>query len=87
MKTAYQVYDKIKENGKVAPVMDNGVLQFKCYCSECGCPVYSARFPSERKECPHCHASFSPDEKISREMWLAELHHVGYTEQECGRWQ
>ena len=84
MKTAYQVYDKTSA-GKVAPVFDNGKREYKFICSDCGCPVYSKKYPSERTECPHCHAELSPEKRITREAWLAELHHVGYTPRECGR--
>ena len=81
---AYQVYDTPRDE-IVTPVFDNGKREFKCYCSECGCPIYSKYFPSERAECPHCHAEFAEDRIMRYDAWTADLNHVGYTEQECGR--
>ena len=81
MKTAYQVYDSTRPN------LETGTKQFKCYCSECGCPVYSETFPSNRKECPHCKAEFSEDRIMKYDAWTAELNHVGYSPRECGREQ
>lgn len=82
MKEAYQVYERFN-----SATDEVGYPQYKAYCSECGCPVYSDKFPSERTECPHCHAEFSRDRLISYATWTAELHHVGYTPRECGREQ
>lgn len=81
MRTAYQVYDNTN------PTEETGETKYKCYCSECGCPVYSDEFVSEREECPHCHAEFSAERVISYDTWTAELFHVGYTPRECGREQ
>ena len=78
---AYQVYRE------VTPNLEIGKPQFKCYCSECGCPVYSDTLPSQRKECPHCHAEFDKDRLMTMDMWTAELNHVGYSPRECGREQ
>lgn len=83
---AYQVYQGYKKIGWLpTPTKETGEEQYKFYCSECGCPVYSDTFPSLRQECPHCHAELSVDRLISYDTWTAELQHVGYTLQECGR--
>lgn len=88
MKEAYQVYDGLESMSKgLSPVFDNGKPEFKLYCSECGCPAYSEKFPTERKECPNCHAKFSPDKIMKFEKWISEPRHVGYTLRECGREQ
>ena len=87
MKTAYQVYDTRPPFTFPTPTNETGEPQFKCYCSECGVPVYSDTFPSMRPECPHCHAEFDPDRIMKYDVWTAELHHVGYTPRECGREQ
>lgn len=87
MKEAYQVYDIERDMAMPAPTNETGESQFKCYCSICGCPVYSDTFPSLRKECPHCKAEFSADRCMRYEVWTAELNHVGYSPRECGREQ
>ena len=79
MKEAYQVYRSRR------PTLENGIREYKCYCSECGCPVFSKEFVSEREECPHCHAEFSAERVMSYETWTAEIQHVAYTLHECGR--
>ena len=82
---AYQVY-RIEEGMTLpTPTNETGEAQFKAYCTECGCPVYSDTFPSLRDECPHCKAEWSPDRIMRFEAWQAELNHVSYTESECGR--
>ena len=86
MKEAYQVYD-VPSGVKVEPTNENGFPQYKMYCSECGCPVFSKEFPTERDDCPHCHAEFSGERLMRYETWTAGLHHVGYTPRECGREQ
>ena len=87
MKEAYQVYDIEKGYTMPKPTDETGEPQFKAYCSECGCPVYSDTFPSLRENCPHCKAEWSVDRTMKYETWTAELHHVGYTPRECGREQ
>lgn len=87
MKEAYQVYDIPQGMTLPAPTNETGENQFKCYCSQCGCPVYSDSFPSLRKECPHCHAAFSLERLTTYGRWTAELNHVGYSDRECGREQ
>ena len=85
MKTAYQVYDIEKGMTMPKPTDETGEPQFKCYCSECGVPVYSDSYPSLRTECPHCKAKWSVDKTMSFEKWISEPRHVGYTPRECGR--
>lgn len=85
MKEAYQVYNsRIKKENLTC---ETGYPQYKCYCSNCGCPVYSDEFISEREECPHCHAEFSAERVMTYGAWTADLHHVGYSPRECGREQ
>ena len=82
---AYQVYEPMS---KASPFTnENGFTQAKCICSNCGCPVFSEEFPSERTECPHCHAEFDDHRLITRDAWLADLQHVEYSMRECGREQ
>lgn len=85
MKEAYQVYDLPQGMTLPQPTNETGENQFKCYCSICGCPVYSDTFPSLREECPHCKAKFSVDRLTTYGRWTAELNHVGYSPRECGR--
>lgn len=79
MRNAYQVYRSTE------PTEENGIRQFKCICSECGCPVFSDEFPSERECCPHCKAEFSGERIMSFDMWRTVLYHVSYSNEECGR--